>query len=149
MATKGKLTDELAAKVYELLEQGLYRVTVAQLVGIHHVTFAEWMAKTREPYLTFQEKVLEAESKAERTALAKIQDSPEPADAKWYLARKFPDRWAETRRVDVSGRLDMGVKLNADILRDPRAGAAIETLTDALFADGYSSADRPGPDSDE
>jgi hypothetical protein len=149
MATKGKLTDELAAKVYELLEQGLYRVTVAQLVGIHYVTFSEWMTKAREPFLTFQAGVLEAESKAERTALAKIQDSPEPADAKWYLARKFPDRWAETRRLDVSGKLDMGVKLNADILRDPRARAAIETLTDALFTNGYSSSDSPSSDSDE
>lgn len=143
-----KLTDELAQALCGYLRQGHYRQTAAQLVGIHPTTLSDWMGKEREPYLSLQAAVREAEAEAERIQLAKITDSPDPADAKWYLARKFPDKWAETRRVDVSGRLDMGVKLNADVLRNDKAREAILTLTDALFTDGYSEPNGPGPDSE-
>lgn len=144
-----KLNDETAAAICEHLRAGHYRATAAQLVGIHPTTFSIWMGKQREPYLSFQRAVLAAEAEAEQAQLTKITSSPEPADAKWYLSRKFPDRWAETRRIDVSGRLDTGVKLNADILRDPAARAAILTLTDALFANGYSEPDSASPGGDE
>lgn len=143
------LTDELAKRYCEYLRAGNYRQTAAALVGLSPTTVSDWMGKEREPYLSFQAAVREAEAEAERIQLDKIASSPEPADAKWYLSRKFPDRWAETRRVDVSGRLDMGVKLNADILRDPRAREAIITLTDALFANGYSEPDSPSDGGDE
>lgn len=151
MARRGveALTDELAERICVHLRAGHYRVTVSQLVGIHYTTFSKWMAMTREPYLSFQTAVRQAEAESERGQLAKIVDSPEPADAKWYLARKFPNKWAETRRVDVSGRLDLGVKLNVDLLRDPKAREAIVILTDAVFADGYGESDEPSPDSDE
>lgn len=151
MAKRGTeaLTDELAARICTYLRAGHYRGTAGQLVGIHYTTFSKWMAMTREPYLSFQTAVRAAEAEAERAQLAKIVDSAEPADAKWYLARKFPNKWAETRRVDVSGRLDLGVKLNADLLRDPKAREAIIILTDAVFADSYSESDEPSPDSDE
>jgi hypothetical protein len=145
---QSKLTEELAKAICAYLEAGHYRQTAAQLVGIHPTTFSDWMGKEREPYLTFQTAVRAAEAEAERKQLAKIAESPDPADAKWYLARKFPDKWAETRRVDVSGRLDMGVKLNADVLRNDKAREAILTLTDALFTDGYGEPDSPGPDSE-
>lgn len=151
MAKRGQeaLTEELAAAICEHLRAGHYRQTAAQLVGIHPTTLSDWMGKTREPYLSLQKAVREAEAEAERVQLAKVAESADPADAKWYLARKFPDRWAETRRVDVSGRLDMGVKLNADVLRNDKAREAILTLTDALFTDGYSEPNGSGPDSDE
>lgn len=151
MAKRGTeaLTEALAEAICNHLRAGHYRQTAAQLVGIHPTTLSDWMGKQREPYKSFQEAVRKAEAEAEQIQLAKVAESPDPADAKWYLARKFPDRWAETRRVDVSGRLDMGVKLNADVLRNDKAREAILTLTDALFADGDSEPNSPGPDSDE
>jgi hypothetical protein len=144
-----KLNDEAAGIILEALRAGHYRKTAAALAGIHATTFSEWMRREHEPYKSFQSMVLAAEAEAEQTQLSKITESPEPADAKWYLSRKFPDRWAETRRIDVSGRLDMGLKLNADLLRDEHARAAIITLTDAVFASGDSEPDSPSPDSDE
>ena len=131
-----KLTDELTARAIELLEGGLYRVTVAKLVGVSEVTFSKWMNINRAPYIEFQKRVHEAEAEAERRQLAKIIDSPEPADAKWWMARKFPDRWAETRRVDLSGRVDIGHKINPDQLKKPEARSALITLLGALDAEG-------------
>lgn len=144
-----KLTEAMVTAICDHLRNGHYRSTAAHLVGIHAVTFSKWMGLEGEPYESFQQSVLAAEAEAEQRQLTKITESPEPADAKWYLARKFPDRWAETRRIDVSGRLDMGIKLNADVLRDPQARAAVSVLTDALFANGYSEPDRDGTGSDE
>jgi hypothetical protein len=137
---KSKLTEVVAEVIIEQLRQGHYRQTAAALAGIHPTTFSDWMGLQREPYLSFQERVREAEADAERIQLAKITESPEPADAKWYLARKFPDKWAETRRVDVSGRLDMGIKLNASALSSDQAREHIQGLTDWLFTDGDDSA---------
>lgn len=135
-----RLTDALAAAICELLTQGHYRNVAAQHVGIAPSTFARWMGNKTAPYPEFQRLVLAAEAEAERAQLAKITGSPEPADAKWYLARKHPDRWAETRRIDVTGRLDMGLKLNADALKSDDARAHIEALTEFFFANGDDSA---------
>jgi hypothetical protein len=144
-----KLTDELAAKICEILEQGHYRETAAQLVGIHPVTMAKWMGHSREPFTSFQRAVREAEAKAEQTQLAKIINSPEPADAKWYLARKQPNKWAETRRVDVSGRLDIGSKLDSNTFKDPEAREALSTLIQHIFANGNAEPQSASPDGDE
>lgn len=146
---KPKCTEAMITALCEHLRRGHYRVTAANLVGLHPTTFSDWMGRTREPYLTLQAAVLLAEAEAEQTQLTKVVESDEPGDAKWYLARKFPDRWAETRRVDVSGRLDLGAKLNASVLKDPRARAAVLTLTDLIFADGDSEPDSPSSGSDE
>lgn len=130
-----KCTEELTAEIAELLRHGHYRATVARMVGLAPETFSEWMHKDYAPFLGFQTAVHQAEAEAEDTQLRKITESPEPADAKWYLARKFPDKWAETRRVDVSGRIDYGMKLNADALTNDRAREHVLGLTEWLFSE--------------
>ena len=144
-----KFTEQRLEGILAALRQGHYRKTAAELNGITGVTLSEWLAREEAEYQDFKLKVLEAEAEAEHVQLAKVTESAEPADAKWYLARKFPDRWAETRRVDVSGRLDMGIKLNADALADPSARAHIAGLTSWLFADGDSEPYSPGAGGDE
>lgn len=143
-----KLNDALAAQLLEHLRAGHYKNTASRLCGIHPTTLSDWLAREDEPYASFRIQVLAAEAEAERVQLARIFESPEPADAKWFLGRKFPDRWAETKRVDVSGRFDMGIKLNADLLSTPEARAAVLTLTDALFADGNAEPDSAGENSE-
>lgn len=132
---KSKCNDALAQQAAEYLRQGHYRATVARLIGITPECFSDWMHKTGSPYAEFQTVVHQAEAEAEHLQLAKITESPEPADAKWYLSRKFPDRWAETRRVDVSGRIDYGMKLNADALTSDTAREHVLGLAEWLFSD--------------
>ena len=141
-----KLNEQLAKQFCDYLRAGHYRQTAAQLCRVHPTTVSDWMGKEGEPYASFQLAVREAEAEAIRVQLAKITESPEPADAKWYLARKDPDHWAETRRVDVSGRLDIGTKLDGNALKDPDARQALITLAKSLFA---SRDDDPGPDGPE
>lgn len=144
-----KLTEELASVIIGFIERGNYRTTAAAMAGVNDNTFKAWMLHKTEPYVSFQKRMLEAEAFAEASQLAKIIESDETADAKWYLARKFPDRWAETRRVDLSGRLDVGVKVDGSALSDPKAREALETLTDWLIDHGDTEPGSAGPDSDE
>lgn len=147
MANTVKLTDELAAKLISYLEVGHYRSTAAELCGVHFTTLSRWMGEDREPYRSFQLAVREAEAKAVDTQLRKIVESAEPADAKWYLARKKPDLYAETRRVDLTGRIDVGTKLSLDNLQSPEAQKALLILLGQLDSEGDAgpeSADEGG-----
>ena len=143
-----KLTDELAAEICEHLRNGQYRKIAAQLVGIHEGTLAQWMARKYEPYKTFQTKVLAAEAESERASVAIVRDSPLTVDHKWYLARKFPDRWAETRRLDLSGRIETGLKLDANAISDPTAREHLLGLISYL-ADSDPQPSDAGENSDE
>jgi hypothetical protein len=131
-----KLTDGLAEKILEYLRVGHYRSTAAELCGIHETTMSRWMGYQTEPYRSFQAAVREAEAHAINTQLEKITSSPEPADAKWYLARKKPDQYAETRRVDLTGRFDVGTRLSIDTITDPAAQKALITLLGTLDSEG-------------
>lgn len=145
MSAETRLTPELAEKLVSIIREGNYRRTACMICRVHETTFSRWMASNREPFLSFQAAVREAEAEAEREQLAKIVTSPEPADAKWYLARKNPDAWAETRRVDLKGRIDLGTKLDVSKLSSPDAQQALITLLGALDSDegnaGTESAD--------
>lgn len=143
-----KLTDELAAQVQEILLEGNYRSVASQIVGIHQVTFSKWMHATTEPYLSFQTMVLAAEAQAERESVRLIRMSDDTVDRRWWLSRKYPDKWAESRRINLSGRLDMGVKLDAGALKDDRARASIDYLAGQFFAGDWEEADTANPDGD-
>jgi transposase-like protein len=142
MATKrkttgnAKLTDELAAKAIALAGQGAYQVTVAQLIGITRQTLHAWLNEyKREPYLDFAKRYREAEAEAEHELAERIRTSPDPVDAKWFLARRYPDRWAEKKSLDLNGSVDFGVKLDASAFTDPAAREHVLGLIDYLSTD--------------
>ncbi|MFO7948118.1 MAG: hypothetical protein R6V19_15035 [Armatimonadota bacterium] len=104
---KTKLTAKLQDEICGHLASGCYAVTACELAGISESTFYNWLERGRDgedPFLEFLESVKKAEAQAEVKALTIIQNAM--ADdwkaAMTWLERKFPDRWARRKPLDVA-----------------------------------------------
>jgi transposase len=100
---KPKLTRELIMRASKLLRAGNYVETVAELLGIGKTTFYRWLEEAEERgglFREFRDAVARAAAEAERNALAVIVRPKTPENAKWFLERRFPDRWGRRVRVE-------------------------------------------------
>lgn len=103
-----KLTEEIQAKVVAALRGGNFRSTAAGWAGIGARTLREWMQKgeaaPKSPHGLFRHAVLEAEKAAEIHAVGLIMRaaSTDVKHAEWWLSHRFPERWAERRKVEMS-----------------------------------------------
>lgn len=140
------MTDDIVLELCDYLASGHYRGPACKMVGISYSAFHNWLKAEGPQYDALRKAVDKAEATAEHLQLRKITQSERTEDAKWYLARKHPDRWAETKRVDISGRLDMGIKLNAQALADADAREHIDGLVSWLFTQTPESEQEPDPD---
>lgn len=102
MARPTKSTPALRTKIVALLREGHYRSSVAKACGIHRETLREWMAADA----AFSAAVLDAEGEAEFNALRAVMAAAaaDPQHARWYLERKFPQRWGAKQRHEVTGK---------------------------------------------
>lgn len=112
-----KLTIEIQTKVCDAIRGGNYRETAAMWVGVPPETLSRWMKKTGAKYLAFRRAVLEAERAAEIRAVALVMKAAaeDPSHAKWWLERKFPERWARRDRHELMGEGGGPVKLEHGI----------------------------------
>lgn len=106
-----KLDEDVQERVCEALRQGNFRSVAANYAGISQRTLREWMAAGRAekegPHRDFRRAVLEAEGEAERKAVALVMRAAEsdPKHAEWWLTHRHAERWAENRKVKVSGEV--------------------------------------------
>jgi len=106
-----KLTPELAGRIVELVKLGNFREVAARQFGIPPETMARWMSRKGEPYRSFQRKVEETESQAEALLVAKLMSAAVGGDldaCKWYLTRKFPERWGVKDRIEHEAGKGLG-----------------------------------------
>lgn len=110
MGRPSKFTPEARARIIEALRAGNYRHIAAAYAGIGERTFNTWMASTAPDYLQFQREVMEAETFAHVTMVARVMKAAQrdAKHAQWWLERKFHDLWGrkdriETRQVDKDG----------------------------------------------
>jgi hypothetical protein len=120
-----KFTPETSEKILEAIRKGNYREVAAKYAGITFWTFNHWMKKGKageEGYAEFSQAVLDAETSAEINAIARVIASPDMKDLRWWLERKFRDRWGPDK----------------DIIRDiiKRIGALEEGRVDGSKAPG-------------
>ncbi len=105
---KPKLTDECQAKIVLALQGGNFRSTSAQWAGVGARTFRDWMhqgeLRPKSRFGEFRRAVLEAEKAAEIRAVGLVMKAAQTdtKHAEWWLSHRFPERWAEKRRVEVS-----------------------------------------------
>lgn len=100
-----KLSKELGEKFVSVIRRGSYRETAAAACGIPPRTLRDWMReahKGREPYASWMRAVEEAEAEVEESAVASVLSEADWKARAWYLARKFPQRWAEKSFSDVA-----------------------------------------------
>ena len=90
-----KLTADVQARLCEALRGGNYRETAALWAGITPETLARWMQKKGDRYDALRQAVQEAERAAEVRAVALVMKAAaeDPNHAKWWLERKYPERW--------------------------------------------------------
>jgi hypothetical protein len=98
-----KLNPELQKQICDIILDGNYRDVAAVAVGISKSSLAHWIMKGKRQdkgkYRDFLKAILKAEKDAE---IAKVREiyltaAKEPANARWWLERKFPHRWGPDR----------------------------------------------------
>jgi len=116
------LTDAIAARILTAIRIGAHPGPAAAFAGIPAETMSRWMHRDDEPFVTFQQKVREAESVAEVKAIGIVTSSREAKDALGFLERRFPKRWARVPTQAVQVSFDLGAMLDRIEARraDPR-----------------------------
>lgn len=103
---KPKLTRELNQRICEFLRAGNYAEVACASVGVGTTTFYRWLeeAETRGGlFREFRDAVLAASAEAEMEAVTIIRSVKTPEHAKWFLERRFPERWGRKERHEPPG----------------------------------------------
>lgn len=124
-----KLTDDLAAKIVQVIRAGNYREVAARFAGVAPETLTRWLTRGEKEkcgvYATFRQSVLEAEEAAEIESVGCIRRLVKDGDLKaatWYLERKFPERWGrkDHLRAEVKSQVQAEVKSEVSAKVDVR-----------------------------
>ena len=103
---KTKLTPELQVKLLSYIRAGNYIRVACDLVGINETTYFGWLRKGEEQqsgiYYKFLQAVKESEAHAEAILLQTVRKSAKDdwKAAMTLMSRRWPDRWAENRKVE-------------------------------------------------
>jgi hypothetical protein len=92
------MTAEVRRKVLLAVRAGNFREVAAQYAGVSYSALRAYLKKKRDPEATaFLAAVLEAETavEIELVGAVKRMGANDLKAATWYLARKFPKRWAD------------------------------------------------------
>jgi len=96
MARPTSLTPAIQRRITDLVRQGAHPRQAARSAGVPESTYAGWVANPGARYQRFRDAILQAEADAEIEAVDEVRR----VDKRWFLERRFPDRWgrpAESR----------------------------------------------------
>lgn len=125
-----KLTPEVKKRLLDAIRAGNYYEAACQYAGISYATFWRWMqqgenAKSGQ-YRDFREAIIAAEAEAEVRMVAQWQ-AQIPDDwraARDFLARRFPQRWAQQQTIDLQHAGEVTTRYEGDV-----------TITERLLID--------------
>ena len=104
-----KLTPEVTERILSAIRAGNYLDTSAAHAGIHRDTLHAWLrdgANNKSPDLRqFSDAVQKAIGDAESMHVARIAAATQKhwQAAAWWLERRYPDRWGQKLRQEVTG----------------------------------------------
>ena len=122
MGRPSKLTEDLEKLILEEIRAGSFHKIACQRAGISDTTFRNWMNRGKKElervaqsprrrirrkeriYTDFFQNVLKAEAFSE-SELVKLWRRAAPEDwraAAEFLARRYPERWSPTRKVQLT-----------------------------------------------
>jgi transposase len=153
-----KLTPEVAERLLLALRGGNYRKVACDYAGISQRTLRYWLQLGRERpksrYAEFRRQVITAEREAEMAMVGTILRAAkdDPKHAEWWLARKYPDRWAKREEHRIAGpgggpiQTEAKVGVEVDDRRPPMSDEERARLTlDVLRRSGLVGPDAAGP----
>jgi len=135
------LTEEVTKIICDALANGNFRSVAAAAAGVPLRTFSQWMKngeqETDEKYVVFRQAVIQAEKQAEIRAVQMImaKAAEDPKHAQWWLAHRFPERWAERYR----GRIEHTGKNGGPIQVTDARDKLIEKLSSILTGNAADS----------
>lgn len=98
MARPLAITEPVKAKILEAIRQGNFREVAARYAGVSPKTLQVYLKrKGDDEAMAFRMVLLEEEARVEMNIVGALNRMSE-GDMKagtWYLARKFPQRWAD------------------------------------------------------
>lgn len=119
---KTKLTPERQTKIVNAIRAGAYMETAAAASGIDRITLHLWLKKgNKYPgtiYSAFADAVHEAMAQAEMRDVLTISKAAGDGDwraAAWRLERKFPGRWGQTTKTELTGRDGGPVQVSGNV----------------------------------
>jgi transposase len=105
------LTDELAARLVQLVKAGNYLETAATSCGVEPPVLLRWLALGHDPssqgrFRRLREQVDAARADAEARNVAIIATAARDhwQAAAWLLERQYPDKWARASQRDKSAK---------------------------------------------
>lgn len=111
MGRPSKLTQAVKTTVIDALESGLGPSQAAQLAGISSGTLSEWVRRGEGrddrpaslEFAKFAKDVTRAIAASESALISRIHAATEKdwRAAAWLLERRWPDRWANTHRIEM------------------------------------------------
>jgi hypothetical protein len=152
MATRFTITEEATQTICGLLREGSYFEPACRLAGVNVETGREWLARGEgrhhrpptDATRAFAEAVAAASAQAEHVAVRTVVSGHRgwqgPA---WFLARRFPARWAERPLIraeeqrageEILGVIQRFVNNDALDLTDEQRDAALALLRIELLA---------------
>lgn len=108
-----KFNKATADQIIQYIRAGAYIETAAVAAGIDKATFYAWLKKgaaaSSGEFKAFHDAVNQAMAMAEVRDVLIIGEAAKDSwqAAAWRLERKFPDRWGQTRRVEVEVRKEL------------------------------------------
>jgi hypothetical protein len=154
--TSLKLTQEAKDRLFKAIKLGATLEVACDSAGIAYRTVAEWRQigegrhPTRRPkpeYSRFAAEIKKAIADSEMALLTKIQAAAQgdARHAEWILERRFPERWANSQRIDtqVEVRLEQSLETVLSVLEQQLSPADYERAIAAIsVAAGGGSPDQ-------
>ena len=138
MARPTKLTPELQKRITDAIQGGVDKKVAAAMAGIAESTFYDWLDQGRKPdalpeFSEFSESIERAEAEAEVVKVSRISIAANNGNwkaASWWLERKHPERWSETKKLqtEITGADGGPVKISIEDAKK----AVLEALTEGI-----------------
>ena len=120
MGRPSKLTEKSQKAICDAIKVGATREVAARAAGICKATLTSWISRARtekerlgekgarrrkreQPYLDFLAALELAEAEGEVELLEEVK-ADGATGAKWILARRYPNRWAELTKREITGK---------------------------------------------
>lgn len=124
-----KLTEDLIEQIAKLVREGNYIETACAFCGINKDTYYRWAkdgARAKSGIKKrFSDAIKKAVAESEMNDLETIRLDPSWQSKAWRLERRFPDKWGNRQKVELSGNVNIGKvkKLAEEVLsEDPATG---------------------------
>lgn len=135
------LNDIVEAKIIGALKRGNMRSTACQLARVNPNAIAEWMRQDKEPYLSFCQKVRDAEAFAVDAGLERIKEGSSGWQGMaWWLERR-DKKWS---KEVAAAKAKNAAPANSNELEDVELDDLMQAIQDAAALKAAEEAKKDG-----